>query len=82
MVICFPDGHCYEVIIIDLWPKKPHGPGNNYPRLFHDASLVASLEAMSQNAEDDGVRDALQRGVDAAVEALQSRAADGIEVRR
>jgi hypothetical protein len=38
MVICFPDGHCYEVIVIDAWPKKPHGPGNIYPRLFHDAS--------------------------------------------
>jgi hypothetical protein len=80
MVICI-DGHCYEVVVIDVWPPQKHGPGTNYPPLFQDASLVASLESMAQKAADSGVRDALLGGVDAAIEALRSRAADGVEIR-
>jgi hypothetical protein len=82
MVICI-DGHCYEVVVIDKWPPPWHGPGPiNYPQLFQDASLVASMESMSKKAADDGVRDALQGGIDAAIEAIQNRAADGVEIRR
>ena len=82
MVICI-DGHCYEVVVIDHWPPPWHGPGPiNYQQLLQDASLVASIESMSKKAADDGVRDALQGGIDAAIEAMQNRAADGVEIRR
>ena len=82
MVICI-DGHCYEVVIIDNWPPPWHGPGPiNYPQLLQDASLVASMESMSKKAADDGVRDALQGGINAAIEAMQNRAADGVEIKR
>lgn len=81
MVVCI-DGHCYNVVIIDNWPPPHNGPGVNYPPLFYDASLVASIESMAQKAGDKGVREALQAGIDAAIDAMQNRAADGVEIRR
>lgn len=81
MVICI-DGHCYDVVIIDHWPPQPRPGGPmNYGQLFHDASLVASLESTAKKAADGGVRNALQGGIDAAVKAMQSRAADGVVIR-
>jgi hypothetical protein len=81
MVICF-DGHCYEVVIIDWWPPFRPGPGPiNYPALISDATLVASVNAAGVHAYDEGVRAALQSGIDEAVKAMQKRAADGIEIR-
>jgi hypothetical protein len=81
MVICI-DGHCYDVVVIDLWPPHRPGPGPvNYPQLFYDATLVASVQAASEKAQDEGVRAALQSGIDAAIQAMQSRAADGVKIR-
>jgi hypothetical protein len=81
MVICF-GGHCYEVVVIDWWPPYRPGPGPiNYPALISDATLVASVQAAGEHAYDDRVRAALQGGIDAAVQAMQDRAAEGVEVR-
>jgi hypothetical protein len=82
MVICV-DGHCYDVVVIP-WPWQGWKPGPgpiNYPALMHDATLVASVESVVQHAADDNVRAALQGGIDAAINAIQDRAADGVEVR-
>jgi hypothetical protein len=80
MVICI-DGHCFDVVVIDVWPPRP-GPGPiNYPQLLFDATLVASVQVASEKAADDGVRDALRGGIDGAIKAMQRRAGDGIEIR-
>jgi hypothetical protein len=82
MVICF-GGHCYEVVVIPLpWnPWKP-GPGPvNFPQLFRDATVIASLQAAAANAADEGVRAALLAGTKAATEALQRRAGSHVTIK-
>jgi hypothetical protein len=81
MIICI-DGHCYDIVIVP-WPWSPWKPGPgpvNYPALLHDATLVASVESVAQHAADDSVRVALQGGIDAAIDAMRNRAADGVEI--
>ena len=80
MVICF-GGHCYEVPVIAWTPHRP-GPGPiNDPWMIYDATLVASVEAAVEQVADEGVRDALRGGVEAAMQAMQDRAAEGVEIR-
>ena len=54
----------------------PHpGPGPvNFPQFLAHASLLASLEDATNKISDGGVRDAVRRGIVAAVEALEKRA--------
>jgi hypothetical protein len=64
---------------------QPHNislsPGD-YPQLLLDASTVASLEQATKGVSDDGVRTALQSGIDAAVKALQKRAGNNVTVKQ
>lgn len=85
MRICFNIGgqeHCFEVpVIVTPIPSRPGEPGPiNYPQLIQDAVLVASLQAAAQEAYDDGVRDALQAGMNGAIEALRRRAGDHVRI--
>jgi len=83
MVICF-GGHCYEIVEIPflLGPSRP-GPGPiNFPELFRDATIVASIQsAVATHVTDPGVRAALLSGTNAAVEALQKRGGSHVTVR-
>jgi hypothetical protein len=79
MVICI-NGHCFKVVVIPWWRPKP-GPGPiNYPQMIYDATLVASVQAAGEQANDEGVRVALQKGVEAAMKAMRNRAGEGIEI--
>lgn len=85
MEICFTiDGvrHCY-LIPIFLWPihfPKP-GPGPvNFPELFVDASVIASIHQVARNISDKKVQSELMRGVEAAVGALKQRAGEHVEI--
>ncbi len=78
MVIYFNVGgkeHSYLVPIYDFNFKIPHvGPGPvNIPYLIFDASILASVEEAASKLSDTGVREALMKGIVAAVEALQKR---------
>jgi hypothetical protein len=78
MIICFRIGnqeHCFTIPVVKLpvIPWRP-GPGPvNYPAFLHDATVVASLHDAVQNVADEGVRSALQAGINNAVQALKSR---------
>ena len=87
MEICIRIGeveHCYYIPVI-FWPwshRPPPGPGPvNYPTMLHDAVLVASVQQAAREARDEGVRVALERGVDAAVDAMQQRAGAHVQIR-
>jgi len=79
MIIHFPVAgveHKYLVPIYEFTFKIPHpGPGPvNFPQFLADASLLASLEDATHKISDGGVRDAVRRGIVAAVDALEKRA--------
>lgn len=85
MEICFTIGgvrHCYFIPIF-VWPihfTKP-GPGPvNYPALFVDASVIASIHEVTRNLSDEKVRGELMRGVEGAVAALKQRAGEHVEI--
>ena len=85
MVICIRVGgitHCYDIVEIPL-PLGPYRPGPgpvNYPQLFRDATIVASLYTAASHVSDEGVRAALTNGHLAAVEALRKRGGDHISI--
>jgi hypothetical protein len=85
MVICIRIGgvtHCYDIPIV-LWPLGPHKPGPgpvNYPQLFRDATIVASLKSAADQVSDAGVKAALEGGIKAAVGALQKRGGEHVSV--
>ncbi len=78
MVVCFRIGgveHCFTIPTVEF-PLGGHRPGPgpvNYPPFLHDATVVASLNAAINKVSDAGVRNALQTGIKAAVEALKKR---------
>jgi hypothetical protein len=84
MWICFL-GHCYYIPVV-IWPWGPgHTPGPgpvNYPQLIQDATIVASVNAALSNVSDEGVRGALQSGINAAVSALQKRAGGDVTIKQ
>lgn len=88
MWICFRYGgfeHCFYLPVV-LWPWGPgKGPGPgpvNYPQLIQDATFVASVSASLSNVSDDGVRAALQGGINAALTALQNRAGENVTIKQ
>jgi hypothetical protein len=69
--------HCFYIPIYVYPIKIIKGPGPvNYPAFFADATLVASLHDAINQADDAGVKAALQGGIAAAVKAMQKRAGD------
>jgi hypothetical protein len=84
MTICIKvatQTHCYLIPIAEFPLIFRHpGPGPvNYPELFQDATLV-SLQSAAEKVSDIGVRNALQRGIDAATEALQKRGGEHVTI--
>ena len=85
MEICFTIGgvrHCYFIPIY-VWPIHWHKPGPgpvNFPELFVDASVIASIHEVAGHINDEKVRSELQRGVQAAVAALKQRAGEHVEI--
>jgi capsule polysaccharide modification protein KpsS len=85
MMICFTIAgrqHCYNIPVFELPIHFPDvGPHPiNYPRFIQDAILVASLQRAAEKVSDDRVRGALQDGIYAAVEAIQSRAGEHVQI--
>jgi hypothetical protein len=85
MEICFTIGgvrHCYFIPIYVWpihWPKPGPGPVN-FPELFVDAAVIASIHEVAGHISDEKVRSELQRGVQAAVGALKQRAGEHVEI--
>ena len=81
MEVCLKIGdrlHCYVIPVIEfpLHIPKP-GPGPvNYPQLFQDATILASVQSAVEKLGDATVRDAVRAGLQTAVQALQKRAGD------
>ena len=74
--------HCFFIPIyqIPIHIPKP-GPGPvNFPQFLVDASLIGSIHEAAGKVSDEGVRSALQKGVDAAMAALKERAGEHAEV--
>jgi hypothetical protein len=84
MEICFyinGHRHCYYIPIYVYPVKVVKGPGPvNYQWLVADASLVASVSEAVKNIGDEGVRSALQSGINSAVQAMQKRAGEGVTI--
>ncbi len=55
------------------------GPGV-YPDPLADAALIDAMHAASTNASDKAVRDALQHGIQTAVQALQKRVGTEVSI--
>jgi hypothetical protein len=86
MEICIHFGgqtHCFIIPILELpWHFPGPGPGPvNYPQLFADGILVASMRNMAEKVADAGARQALQQGVAAAQEAMQKHAGSDVTIR-
>ena len=85
MRICIRIGgvtHCFVIPIL-MWPLGPHIPGPgpvNYPELFRDATIVASLKSLAAQVTDHGVKAALEGGLKAATGALQKRGGEHVSV--
>jgi hypothetical protein len=85
MRICFKIGghkHCYDIPIL-LFPVKTFVPGPgpvNYPALLHDISVVASLQEAAKTVSDQRVREGLEGGIRAALEAAQSRGGEHVTI--
>jgi hypothetical protein len=86
MEICLKIGdrlHCYVIPVIEF-PVTIHRPGPgpvNFPQLFQDATILASLQAAAQKLSDTSVRETVESGVKTALQALQKRAGDYASVK-
>jgi hypothetical protein len=85
MTICIKIGpikHCFVIPVLQYpvhW--KIPGPGPvNYPQLFQDGMLLASLQAASKDVSDEHVRGALDAGIATAIKALGKRAGEHVSV--
>ena len=85
MEICITFGgrrHCFYLPIIQVpvhWPGPGPGPVN-YPALFQDAIIVASLGDLTKHINDAGVRTAVQHGLTTAVKGMQERAGKDVTI--
>jgi hypothetical protein len=85
MEICITFGgkkHCFFLPIYQYpinWGRPGPGPVN-YPALFQDAIIVASLGDLVKHVSDEGVRGALQHGVTAALKGMQDRAGKDVTI--
>jgi hypothetical protein len=84
MKICFTINgvkHCYYIPVFAFPISLPHnGLPQNFPELFVDATVIASIHAATRHISDEGVRGAVEKGVQTAVGALQKRAGEHVEI--
>jgi len=86
MEVCFRYGgreHCFVVPVVEVPIKWPHpGPGPvNYPQFLQDAMIVAAIQDLATLAGDEHLREALNRGVAAGVEAMQRHVGPDVTIR-
>jgi hypothetical protein len=76
MVICITFGgvkHCFHLPVYEppfVFPRPGPGP-INYPAFLADATIVASLHALTKKISDPNVREAAERGHSAALEGMR-----------
>jgi hypothetical protein len=88
MRICFTFDHktfCVTVPPIILYPFPPAGPDPGpehpeYTQLVSDASILASMHAVTNQIADAGVRKALQSGLNEALKAAQKRGGENVKL--
>jgi hypothetical protein len=74
--------HCFFLPIFQFpihWGRPGPGPVN-YPALFQDAMIVATLADTAKHVVDDGVRRALQDGIAGSLKNLQQRAGKDVTI--
>lgn len=85
MEVCITVGgvrHCFviPVLVPPIHWGKP-GPGPiNYPQLFQDATIIASMREMAQNVGNADVSRALQGGLAAGLKAMQQHAGEHVAI--
>jgi hypothetical protein len=84
MLVCITIGgvkHCFQIIeFLFPIPKLGNPPPVNYPQLFHDATIVASLRTAAGNIADGEVRSAMLSGFKTAIGALEKRAGSHVTI--
>ena len=86
MQICIKFGgkiHCFYLPILQ-WPVIWHKPGPgpvNYPALFQDAILLASIQKVAQELTEGTVRTAVVGGISSAFKALQQHAGADVSIK-
>ena len=74
--------HCYVIPVL-AWPvhfPKP-GPGPvNFPELFQDAMILASMTSLLQNVASPAVNRAVQEGLAAGIKALQQHGGEHVHI--
>ena len=58
---------------------KSHSPGH-YPELLNDAMIINAVNDAANSASDEGVREALRRGVQAAIDAIQEHSGNKYKI--
>jgi len=85
MEVCITVGgvkHCFVIPVLVPpvhWGKPGPGP-INYPQLFQDATIIASMREMVQNVGHPDVSRALQGGLAAGLAAMQQHAGDHVAI--
>lgn len=75
--------HCFVIPVVEppvLWPRPGPGP-INYPQMFQDGFILASVHKLVQNVGDANVRRAMDEGLAAAVKAMQHHAGEHVTIR-
>jgi hypothetical protein len=72
--------HCYDVVAVRVPLVPPKVGPINYPPLFRDATIVATIQEIIGEVADAGVREALTEGVKTAAAALERRGGDHIKI--
>ena len=85
MLICITIGgkkHCFVVPIIEfsLAKYRPRPGPVNFPELFRDATILASVHAAASHVSDPGVREALNNGIKVSAAALANRAGEHVNI--
>ena len=86
MEICITYGgmrHCFVIPLILIpihWPVPGPGPVN-YPQMFQDAMILATIRDLAKNAGDEKLREAINHGVEAGIHAMRQHAGADVAIR-
>jgi hypothetical protein len=85
MEICINYGgrlHCFFLPVLEFpvnWGRPGPGPVN-YPALFQDAILLASVSNAVKQITDENVRKSVQEGISAGFKAAQKHAGGDVTI--
>ena len=87
MEICINYGghvHCFVIPVVEVPVRWPHpGPGPvNYPQMFQDGMILASIQNLAQHVADANVKQSLHEGLAAATRAMQQHAGEHVTIRQ